>query len=89
MLGVAPPSTPTRSPLVGAPLAALSRSGALSYEGATLGPYKGRVTAVGGTIGYNFTLGHTPISTRLKVLREVEVENRFRGTIGLDRKSVV
>ena len=40
------------------------------------------MTAVGGTIGYNFTLGHTPISTRLKVLREVEVENRFRGTIG-------
>jgi hypothetical protein len=45
-------------------------------------PYKGRVTAVGGTVGYTFTAGHTPISTRLKVLREVEVENRFQGTIG-------
>jgi hypothetical protein len=29
------------------------------------------VTAVGGTLGYNLTLGHTPIVTRLKVLREV------------------
>jgi hypothetical protein len=53
-----------------------------SGEGARLGPYKGRVTAVGGTVGYTFTAGHTPISTRLKVLREVEVENRFQGTIG-------
>ena len=40
------------------------------------------MTAVGGTLGYNFILGQTPVSTRLKVLQEVEVENRFRGTIG-------
>jgi hypothetical protein len=40
------------------------------------------VTAVGATLGYTFTLGQTPISTRIKVLKEVEVENRFRGTIG-------
>jgi hypothetical protein len=40
------------------------------------------VTAVGGAVGYNFTLGHTPISTRIRVLREVEVENRFSGAIG-------
>jgi hypothetical protein len=49
---------------------------------ARLGPYKGWVTAVGGTVGFTLTVGHTPISTRLKVLREVEVENRFQGTIG-------
>ena len=33
-----------------------------SGPGATLGPYKGRNTAVGGVIGYDFVLGHTPIS---------------------------
>jgi hypothetical protein len=53
-----------------------------SGAGNSIGPFKGRVTAVGGTIGYTFTLGHTPISTRIKVLKEVEVEDRFRGTIG-------
>ena len=31
----------------------------------------------------NFLIGQTPVSTRIKVLREVETENRFRGTIGL------
>jgi hypothetical protein len=53
-----------------------------SGEGARLGPYKGRVTAVGGTFGYTFAVGQIPVSTRVKVLREVEVENRFQGTIG-------
>jgi hypothetical protein len=52
-------------------------------EGNRVGPNKGRVTAVGGTIGYNFTVGQTPVSTRFKVLREVETDDRFRGTIGL------
>jgi hypothetical protein len=53
-----------------------------SGAGATLGPYKGRDTAVGGTVGYTFILGQTPISTRVKLLKEVDVENRPRGTIG-------
>jgi hypothetical protein len=48
-----------------------------------LGPFKGRVTAIGGTLGYTFLVGQTPVSTRIKVLREIEVENRFQGTIGL------
>ena len=51
-----------------------------SGEGATLGPFKGRVTAVGGTVGYNFHVGQLPVSTRVKVLREVDVENRLQGT---------
>lgn len=51
-------------------------------EGAILGPYKGRTTAVGGTIGYTFEVGKIPVSTRVKVLREVDVENRLNGTIG-------
>ena len=53
-----------------------------SGEGATLGPYKGRTTALGGTVGYTFEVGKIPVSTRVKVLREVDVENRFQGTIG-------
>jgi hypothetical protein len=52
-------------------------------SGNRIGPFKGRVTAVGATAGYNFTLGGTPVSTRIKVLREVDVENRAQGTIGL------
>ncbi|WID99422.1 transporter [Bosea vestrisii] len=52
-------------------------------SGASLGPYKGRVTAVGGTIGYSFNVAGTPVSARLKILREVSVENRPQGTIGL------
>lgn len=53
-----------------------------SGPGATLGPYKGRTTAIGGTIGYTFMVGATPIATRVKVLREVDVKNRPQGTIG-------
>lgn len=53
-----------------------------SGPGARLGPFKGRVTAVSGTIGITGEFGKIPVTTRLKVLREVEVENRFQGTIG-------
>lgn len=54
-----------------------------SGSGATLGPHKGRVTAVGGAIGYKFEVAGTAVSTQVKVLREVSVENRPRGTIAL------
>ncbi|SIR54406.1 Uncharacterized conserved protein [Bosea sp. TND4EK4] len=54
-----------------------------SGAGAQLGAYKGRVTALGGTLAYNFTVGKTPVSTRIKILREFAVENRARGTVGL------
>ena len=53
-----------------------------SGSGARVGPFKGRVTAVGGTIGVTGEFGKIPVTARLKVLREVEVENRFQGTIG-------
>lgn len=53
-----------------------------SGSGARLGPFKGRVTAVGGTLGLTVQIGQIPVSARLKVLREVEVENRFQGTLG-------
>jgi hypothetical protein len=51
--------------------------------GNRIGPFKGRATAVGATAGYTFTAAGTPVSTLLKVLREVDVENRPEGTIGL------
>jgi hypothetical protein len=54
-----------------------------SGPGATLGPYRGRATVVGAMLGYDFALGHTPISTKIKLLKEVDVENRPQGTIAL------
>lgn len=54
-----------------------------SGEGDRIGPFKGRVAAIGATAAYNFTVAGTPVSTRIKVLREVDVENRPQGTIGL------
>ena len=53
-----------------------------SGPGAMLGSYKGRATVVGGMLGYDFLLGQTPISTKFKLLKEVDVENRPQGTIG-------
>ena len=52
-------------------------------EGNRIGPFKGRVTAVGATAGYDFSVAGTPVSTLIKVLREVDVENRAQGTVGL------
>ena len=43
---------------------------------ATLGSFKGRNTPIGGTIGYNFQVGTTPMLTRAKVSQEVETKNR-------------
>ncbi|MCS0503333.1 SphA family protein [Ancylobacter mangrovi] len=51
-----------------------------SGAGARLGDFKGEVTALGGTIAYNFELGQTPVSTRLKVYREFDAVNRLEGT---------
>lgn len=68
---------------VGALFSHYQQISADSGAGASLGPYKGRVTAVGGTIGYSFNVAGTPVSARLKVLREVSIENRPQGTIAL------
>jgi len=51
-----------------------------SGSGAKLGPFKGGVAALGGTLGYIFMAGQTPISTRVKVYREFDVTNRLEGT---------
>jgi hypothetical protein len=49
-------------------------------SGDRIGPFQGHVTALGGTVGFNFLLGTTPISTRAKVYREFDTTNRFQGT---------
>ncbi|MCA0846011.1 SphA family protein [Salipiger thiooxidans] len=51
-----------------------------SGSGATLGDFKGRVSALGATFGYNFQMGNTPVSMRLRVLQEFEARNRLEGT---------
>lgn len=51
-----------------------------SGSGARLGPFKGRTIALGGTAAYTFKLDGRDITTRVKVLREFDVENRLEGT---------
>jgi hypothetical protein len=53
-----------------------------SGSGARLGDFKGRTIALGGTAAYTFKLDGRDITTRVKVLREFDVENRIEGTAG-------
>lgn len=48
--------------------------------GNRIGAFRGRVTALGGMLGYDFKVGQIPVTARVKVLRDVEVQNRFSGT---------
>lgn len=43
--------------------------------------FKGRVTAIGATIGWTFKAGEIPISTRLKYYHEFATENRAEGDV--------
>ncbi|WP_407525953.1 SphA family protein [Methylobacterium oryzisoli] len=51
-----------------------------SGSGNRIGPFKGRVTSLGGQIGYTFKLGEIPVSTNVRFFRELDVKNRFSGT---------
>lgn len=51
----------------------------LSISGANVYP---SIAALGGSAGYNFKIGDLPVSTRVKVYREFDVQNRLRGTAG-------
>lgn len=53
-----------------------------SGDGATLGPFKGRVTALGGTAAFNFKLGKIPVTARLKLFEEFDAKHRMDGTVG-------
>jgi hypothetical protein len=50
-----------------------------SGAGATLGSFKGRVTALGPNVVYNFKLGATPVATQLSWYHEFNVKNRVEG----------
>lgn len=51
--------------------------------GAILGPFKGRVTAIGASLGYDFKIGIIPIMTELRYYREIETTNRLKGSIAI------
>ena len=53
-----------------------------SGPGAKLGDFKGRIAGLGGTMGYNFKMGETPVSLTLKVFQEFGAKNRPEGTAG-------
>lgn len=59
-----------------------------SGEGAVLGPFEGRVLALGGTAAFTFELDKTPVAVRLKAFKELDVENRLEGTSGFVTLSV-
>jgi len=54
-----------------------------SGAGAVLGPFKGRVTALGPTVNYNFMLGQIPVNTNVKWLKEFNASNRLEGDAAL------
>lgn len=47
-----------------------------SGSGAVLGPFKGRVSALGVTAAYSFEAGHTPITIRGRFFKEFGAQNR-------------
>ncbi|ODA67127.1 hypothetical protein A7A08_01873 [Methyloligella halotolerans] len=53
-----------------------------SGQGARLGPFEGRVAALGPVANFNFNLGELPVSTSLKYFHEFDVKNRLEGDAG-------
>jgi hypothetical protein len=53
-----------------------------SGSGANLGPFEGRVTALGPVATYTFVCGKIPIATQLEWMHEFDVENRAEGDAG-------
>ena len=52
-----------------------------SGAGAILGSFKGRTSALGPNINFNFKLGQAPVSTSLRWMHEFDVKNRAKGDI--------
>jgi hypothetical protein len=50
-----------------------------SGAGATLGAFKGRVTAIGPAINYNTMIGSVPLATSFRWYHELEAKNRLEG----------
>lgn len=59
-----------------------------SGAGATLGAFKGRVTALGPNVVYNLKLGATPVATQLRWYHEFNVKNRVQGDAVLFSASI-
>ena len=54
-----------------------------SGSGDPLGSFKGRVTAVGPFLGYDFKMRGRPVSAKLRWLHEFDVTNRLEGDVGV------
>jgi hypothetical protein len=54
-----------------------------SGAGARLGPFKGRITGVGGTAAYRFQIGRVPVTARARLFTEFGAENRLEGTAAM------
>jgi hypothetical protein len=54
-----------------------------SGPGATLGPNKGKVTGAGATAAYNFEVGHTPVTARMRLFTEFNVVRRLDGNAAM------
>jgi len=54
-----------------------------SGAGARLGSFKGRVTAVGPFLGYDFKWRGKPVSAKLRWLHEFDIKNRLEGDVGV------
>jgi hypothetical protein len=54
-----------------------------SGSGAALGANKGRVTGLGATAAYSFTVGRTPVTARLQLFKELNVVRRLQGEIAM------
>lgn len=54
-----------------------------SGAGAVLGDFKGRVTAIGPVVTYNFNLGKIPVSTQWMWVHDFNVENRLEGDLAI------
>ncbi|MEQ1520078.1 MAG: transporter [Aestuariivirga sp.] len=50
-----------------------------SGDGAALGDFKGEVAAIGATVGLDYKLGQTPVSTRIRYYHEFDAINRVEG----------
>jgi hypothetical protein len=53
-----------------------------SGPGARLGPFEGRVAAVGPVANLTFAVGKLPVSTNFKYFHEFDVQNRLEGDVG-------
>ncbi len=54
-----------------------------SGAGAVLGAFKGRVSAIGPNVSYNFKIGDVPFITSLRWMREFNEKNRLKGDAGM------